>query len=166
MEFCEKSKGKKVMPIFAKEEICMKICKKIVVLGLCIILFVTSTVSNVWRAEAKTYEAADFGLGYDVEKYVGVKFIKVTKKYVVYKKYIFNGNDGLKSVNNKKYKKKFSKKIKMYVLKPGYPSTWTKVCNGFTYKNIKKYKIKDGDAKLKDAYWIIKGNKMMQYYTP
>lgn len=40
-----------------------------------------------------------------MEKYIGVKFIKVTKKYVIYEKYIFNGNDGLKHVNKKKYKK-------------------------------------------------------------
>ena len=46
---------------------------------------------SIAQLESKIYEAADFGLGYNVEKYIGVKFIKVTKNYVIYKKYIFNG---------------------------------------------------------------------------
>lgn len=144
----------------------MKTCKRIVILCLCMMVMITSVISDTRKISAKTYEASDFGLGYDVEKYIGVKFIKVTKEYVIYKKYIFNGNDGLREVTKKKYKKKYSNKVKMYILKPGYPSTWKKVCNGFTYKNINIYRTKDGNEKLKDSYWIIRGNKMLQYYTP
>lgn len=144
----------------------MKINKSLIVLGLCMALLATGFASNTKSICARSYEAADFGLGYDVEQYVGVKFTKVTKRYVTYKKYIFNGNDGLRLVSKKKYKKRYNKKTKMFILKAGYSSTWTKICNGFTYKNINKYKTKWGAVKLKNAYWIIKGNNMMELYTP
>lgn len=144
----------------------MRIYRRLIVLGMCMMLLAANFVSDTWHVGAKTYEAADFGLGYNVDKYIGVKFVKITKKYVVYKKYIFNGNDDLKLVNKKRYKKKYSKKVKMFILKDGRPSSWTKVCNGFTYKNINKYKTKYSSTKLKNAYWIIKGNNMMEYYTP
>lgn len=144
----------------------MKIYRGLITLGVCMVLLVTSVASDTWCVGAKTYEAGDFGLGYDVEEYVGVKFIKITKKYVIYRKYIFDGNDGLKLASKKKYKKRYSKKVKMFVLKRGYPSNWVKVCNGFTYKNINKYKTQNGSEKLKKAYWILKGNNMLELYTP
>ena len=145
----------------------MKKGKKLIVYSLCLMMLLSASITaGSQKASAKTYEAADFGLGYNVEKYIGVKFIKVTKKYVIYEKYIFNGNDGLKHVNKKKYKKKYNKNIKMYILKPGYPSTWVKACNGFTYKNINKYRTKDSHVKFKNSYWILRGNNMLQYYTP
>lgn len=61
----------------------------------------------------------------------------------------------------RKNTKKYYKNIKMYILKPGYPSTWVKVCNGFTYKNINKYRTKDSHVKFKNSYWILRGNNIL-----
>lgn len=52
-------------------------------------LLSASITAGNQKASAKTYEAADFGLGYNVEKYIGVKFIKV-KKIMSYMKSIYS----------------------------------------------------------------------------
>ena len=91
--------------------------RKIVVSVLCLALIVSSLAFSGSKVQAKTYGPEEFGLGFNVEEYVGIKFQKITKNYVLYKKIKFNGNDGYKYVSNKVYKKKYSKKIKMYTLK-------------------------------------------------
>lgn len=142
------------------------IMRKIVVSVLCLALIVSSLAFSGSKVQANTYGPEEFGLGFNVEKYVGIKFQKITKNYVLYKKIKFNGNDGYKYVSNKVYKKKYSKKIKMYTLKNGYPCTWKFMCQGFTYQNLQNKRTDHGSTKAKNVPWIIRGNSMLQYYTP
>lgn len=140
--------------------------RKIVVSVLCLALIVSSLAFSGSKVQAKTYGPEEFGLGFNVEEYVGIKSQKITKNYVLYKKIKFNGNDGYKYVSNKVYKKKYSKKIKMYTLKNGYPCTWKFMCQGFTYQNLKNKRTDHAHTKPKNVEWIIRGNNMLQYYTP
>lgn len=140
--------------------------RKIVVSVLCLALIVSSLTFSGSKVQAKTYGPEEFGLGFNVEEYGGIKFQKITKNYVLYKKIKFNGNDGYKYVSNKVYKKKYSKKIKMYTLKSGYPCTWKFMCQGFTYQNLKNKRTDHAHTKPKNVEWIIRGNNMLQYYTP
>ena len=81
--------------------------RKIVVSVLCLALIVSSLAFSGSKVQAKTYGPEEFGLGFNVEEYVGIKFQKITKNYVLYKKIKFNGNDGYKYVSNKVYKKEW-----------------------------------------------------------
>lgn len=122
-----------------KEE---SIMRKIVVSVLCLALIVSSLAFSGSKVQAKTYGPEEFGLGFNVEEYVGIKFQKITKNYVLYKK------------------------IKMYTLKNGYPCTWKFMCQGFTYQNLKNKRTDHAHTKPKNVEWIIRGNNMLQYYTP
>lgn len=144
----------------------MKFTKKLVVGILSLALVVSSLTFSSSKVQARTYGPEEFGLGFFVEDYVGIKFQKITKKYVLYKKIKFNGNDGYEYVSNKVYKKKYSKKIKMYTLKSGYSCTWKFMCQGFTYQNLQNKRTDHGSTKPKNVEWIIRGNNMLQYYTP
>ena len=144
----------------------MKFTKKLVVGILCLALVVSSLTFSSSKVQARTCGPEEFGLGFFVEDYVGIKFQKITKKYVLYKKIKFNGNDGYEYVSNKVYKKKYSKKIKMYTLKSGYSCTWKFMCQGFTYQNLQNKRTDHGSTKPKNVEWIIRGNNMLQYYTP
>lgn len=54
----------------------------------------------------------------------------------------------------------------MYTLKSGYPCTWKFMCQGFTYQNLKNKRTDHAHTKPKNVEWIIRGNNMLQYYTP
>ena len=60
--------------------------RKIVVSVLCLALIVSSLAFSGSKVQAKTYGPEEFGLGFNVEEYVGIKFQKITKNYVLYKK--------------------------------------------------------------------------------
>ena len=62
-----------------KEE---SIMRKIVVSVLCLALIVSSLAFSGSKVQAKTYGPEEFGLGFNVEEYVGIKFQKMsfTKK--------------------------------------------------------------------------------------
>ena len=63
---------------------------------------------------------------------------------------------------------KFTKRniVKMYTLKSGYPCTWKFMCQGFTYQNLQNKRTDHAHTKPKNVEWIIRGNNMLQYYTP
>ena len=54
----------------------------------------------------------------------------------------------------------------MYTLKSGYSCTWKFMCQGFTYQNLQNKRTDHGSTKPKNVEWIIRGNNMLQYYTP
>lgn len=144
----------------------MKVAKKMLVSMLCLAMVITSLAVSNQTVQAKTYGPEDFGLGFDVGECVSIKFTKITKQYVLYKKVRFDWDDEMEHVSNKTYKKRYSKNVKMYTLKNGYPSTWKLMCKGFTYQNLQRKRTENGHKKAKDALWIVRGNNMLQFYTP